>query len=269
MKPTFSFVVITWNSATTIEECLLGVRDACSGEDITYQVFVVDNGSSDETPDIIERCAKDMPLTLIRLDRNHGTTTTRNMALRRCTGDIVCVLDSDAVLLDGSMLDLAAALQNDPSIGIIAPKMVFPDGAVQESVRRFPSVTGKFGKIPGIVLGMGVPDTDSYRDFPFDEERPVDYAISACWFFRRGLLDRIGYLDERIFYAPEDIDYGIRVWKGGLKTLYYPRFTVLHHVQQITHKKVLSRIAMSHLMGLVYYFGKHRYFFSPRPRNDR
>jgi len=269
MAATFSFVVITWNSEKTIEESLLGIRDTCAAESISYQVFAVDNGSKDGTVGIIERCAAAMPLTLIRLDRNRGTTVTRNMALRHCTGDIVCILDSDAVLLEGCLTDLADALYNDPSIGILAPKLIFPDGKVQESVRRFPSVLGKFGKIPGIILKIGCPDLDGYREFPFEEATEVDYAISACWFLRRNVLDEVGLLDEKIFYAPEDVDYGIRVWKNGMRTLYYPEFTVLHHVQQITHKRFFSKIALSHLLGLVYYFGKHRYIVSPRQRGER
>ncbi|MCD6308522.1 MAG: glycosyltransferase family 2 protein, partial [Candidatus Latescibacteria bacterium] len=107
MVSTFSFVVITWNSEKTIEESLLGIRDMCAAENVPCQVFVVDNGSTDETIGIIERCAESMSLSLIRLDRNRGTTVTRNMAIERCTGDIVCILDSDAILLEGSLNDIS------------------------------------------------------------------------------------------------------------------------------------------------------------------
>jgi len=229
-----------------------------------YEVFVVDNGSGDGTVDIIEKHTEEMPITLMRLPRNHGTTMPRNMALRRCTGDVACILDSDAVLKGGSLREIAETLHEDDSIGIIAPKLVFPDGTIQESVRKFPSMFGKFSKIPGIILKLRYRDIDGYRDFPFTERTVVDYAISACWFFRRELLDEVGYLDERIFYAPEDVDFGIRTWKRGKKTLYYPEFSVLHYVQRLTHKKVFSRIAVSHLMGLIYYFMKHRYIRKPK-----
>ena len=185
------------------------------------------------------------------------------MALRKCRGDIIRVIDSDAVLLDGDLQALLAILREDASIGILAPKPLFSDGTIQNSVRTFPSMLGKFRKIPAIVLRRRVPEDDSYAGFPFGTVTEVDYAISACWFFRRDLLDTIGYLDERIFYSPEDVDYCIRAWKAGRKVVYYPFIIVLHHVQRITHRNYLSRIAASHLIGLLYYFLKHRYVSRP------
>lgn len=258
-----SFVILTWNSEKTIGEALSGISASCAAEDIGYETFIVDNGSSDGTVGIIRDRMSSMPIDLTILDKNYGTTGPRNMALRKATGDIVCVLDSDAVIREGSIRDLAHLLDSDPSIGIIAPKLVFPDGATQESIRRFPSVIGKFSKIPGIVLKLRYRDIDAYPDFPFDDIREIDYAISACWFFRRALLDEAGYLDERIFYAPEDVDFCLRVWKAGKKILYYPPFTVMHYIQRITHKQFFGKIARSHLMGLCYYFLKHRYFIKP------
>ncbi|MHB9028530.1 MAG: glycosyltransferase family 2 protein, partial [Candidatus Latescibacterota bacterium] len=70
-------------------------------------------------------------------------------------------------------------------------------------------------------------------------------------------------------YSPEDVDYCIRTWKKGKRIVYYPEFTVLHHVQRITHKKFFSRIAFSHFFGLLYYFLKHRYVTAPRLKHRR
>ncbi len=258
-----SFVIIAWNSEKTIENCLRSIERCCERWKINYEIFVVDNGSTDSTLEIIRRISQSIPVELIRLSKNLGTTITRNMALRKCTGEIICIMDSDAALLDGKLPDLADMLLYDRSIGILAPKLLFRDGAVQHSVRRFPSIIGKLSRIPAIVFKLQMPTHDAYRDFPFDCIADVDYAISACWFIRRDMLDLVGYLDERIFYSPEDVDYCIRTWKKGKRVVYYPRFTVLHHVQQITHKKFFSRIALSHLLGLLYYFMKHRYAAKP------
>ena len=258
-----SFVILTWNSENTIGESLRGIRDTCALESIDYDIFVVDNGSKDGTLANIEAFSADIPITLIRLPKNIGTTKPRNMVLRQCTGDIVCVLDSDAVFREGSLTALIDKLTGDDSIGILAPRLIFPDGRIQKSVRKFPSVVGKFSKIPGIIFKLKYRDLDAYKDFPFTETTTVDYAISACWFFRRSLLDEAGLLDEHIFYAPEDVDYCIRIWKLGKKTVYYPHFTVIHHVQRLTHKKIFGKIALSHLLGLIYYFLKHRYISKP------
>ena len=261
-ETTFSFVILTWNSEATIGACLDSIRDACAREGLGYEVLVVDNGSSDGTRGILNGRAASMPLHTTLLEKNRGTTRTRNIALKQSTGDIICVMDSDAELVSGRLADIADMLVED-GIGIVAPKLVFPDGSVQESVRKFPSIFCKLSRVPRILFKLTYPYTDSYPDFPFGETRPVDYAISACWFFRRDLLDQVGHFDERIFYAPEDIDFGLRAWKAGRGTVYHPGFTVKHHVQRITHRNIFSRIALSHFTGLMYFFWKHRYCITP------
>ncbi len=259
-----SFIILTWNSEKTIENCLRSIAHLCESQGTDYEIIVVDNGSTDQTPAIVDSLVREIRLDLICLDRNLGTTRTRNLAIRKSDGTVLCVMDSDAALLDVGLPDIVATLRQDPSIGILAPKLLFSNGEVQPSVRKFPSLFGKFSRVPAIVFKRRLPDTDLYEDFPFPYPTDVDYAISACWFFRRELLDSVGYLDERIFYSPEDVDYCIRTWRKGYRVVFDPRFTVLHHVQQITHKNFLGRIALSHLCGLVYYFMKHRYISSPR-----
>ncbi len=263
-----SFVILTWNSRSTIENCLSSISALCGAQGVSYDAYVVDNGSSDGTSEIVERMSASMPVELIRLPHNRGTTVTRNLALKKSQSEFVCIMDSDAALLDGDLPALLETLRGDPGIGIIAPRLLFSDGAVQHSVRRFPTLFGKLGRIPAIVLKRKISADDIYPGFPFDRAADVDYAISACWFFRRDLLDAIGYLDERIFYSPEDVDFCIRAWKAGRRIVYYPAFTVLHHIQRITHRNVFSRIAVSHLLGLLYYFVKHRYIHTPGPLRE-
>lgn len=258
-----SLIIVTWNSDKTIEMCLEGIAKKCKEEEIDYEVLIVDNGSCDRTVDIINKYSEEMPISLIRLQKNMGTTYTRNLALRKCTGNVICILDSDASFLEGSLHELIVKLLNDVSIGIIAPRLIESTGNIQISARKFPSIWGKISRIPKIILKLNVKEYDTYKKFPFTEITEVDCAISACWFLRRDLHEEVGYLDERIFYAPEDVDYCIRARKKGKKILYYPGFTVLHQTQQITHNKFFSRIAISHFFGLIYYFLKHRYISKP------
>jgi hypothetical protein len=263
-NPLMSFVVLTWNSSGTILACIRSIRNVCDREGIACEIIVVDNGSHDGTPEAIKRAfGHDAPLRLIELAENRGTTLSRNLALKDVHGSTICVMDSDAEIIGGRLSDISAMLE-DRSVGIVAPRLVLPDGTIQRSVKRYPSALGKLMKIPQIIFRLRPIDLDAYSDFPFREQRDVDTAISACWFLRKELLDDVGYLDERIFYSPEDIDYCIRVRKQGKRIVYDPHFHVLHHTQQITHRNVISRHAISHFMGLVYLFRKHRYITAPR-----
>lgn len=264
-----SFIILTWNSAQTIDDCLESISMKCNSEDLRYEVIIVDNGSRDDTVIRIERMAKQMPVTITRHSSNRGTTRTRNIALRQSAGRIICILDSDASLREGSLRSVIDELNGDESIGILAPRMIETSGKVQISVKHFPTIGAKLARIPGILFGFPLVERGAYQGFPFEDTVDVDTAISACWFFRRSLLDRVGYLDEHIFYAPEDVDYCLRVWRKGLRICYYPGFTVYHRTQQITHKNVFSPIAFSHLYGLLYFFLKHRYLWkAPSPAGN-
>ena len=190
-----------------------------------------------------------------------GTTYSRNIGLRMAKGRIICILDSDTEFSTGALADTITCLERDDSIGIVAPKLLFPDGTVQKSVKRFPAFWHKLLKIPKIIFGIKYADADYYKDFPFHDTTSVDTAISACWFFRKTLLDTVGFLDEKIFYSPEDIDYCRRLKNFGKIIVYYPYLTIIHHTQQITHKNPFSKISWSHFLGLIYYYRKHGGWF--------
>ncbi|MDD3906068.1 MAG: glycosyltransferase family 2 protein [Candidatus Omnitrophica bacterium] len=256
-----SFIILTWNSANYIARCLESIFGKCAAENIDYEVIVIDNGSKDGTGLILTHYATS--ITKISLDRNMGTTRTRNLGLKHATGDIICFLDSDTEILKGSLSEACRLLLSDERIGILAPRLIMPDGSVQQSVKRFPSLWNKLCKLKSI-LGSGKAGIcEYYTSLPADTAVTVDSAISACWFFKKSLTDLIGLLDERIFYAPEDIDYCLRSWKAGKGVIYYPRLEILHHTQQINHVKPFNALSLSHLAGLLYYFAKHRYIIHP------
>jgi GT2 family glycosyltransferase len=254
-----SFVILSWNSEKYLRGCLDSIFRKCSREGVPFEVIVIDNGSGDGSRDIVSAYHESHPDTfhLIPLDYNQGTTYPRNQGLKRARGRYLCILDSDTELGEGSLSTLLERLASDERIGIIAPRLLLPDGTIQHSVKRFPTMLNKLLKIPRILFGIKTKNADFYDEFPFAEQREADAAISACWFFCRELLETVGLLDEKIFYAPEDVDYSLRVWKAGFSILFYPGFTVLHHTQQITHKKPLSKTSLSHFWGLLYYYRKH------------
>lgn len=254
-----SFVILTWNSQRYLQKCFDSIIARCRQEQLTFEIIVVDNGSSDDSLSVFGRYKKEYPDTfvLILLSTNTGTTYSRNLGLKRAQGRYLCILDSDTEFGEGQLGQVLQRLDQKNQIGIVAPRLLYPDGTVQNSVKKFPAFWQKLSKLPKALLRIPVPNADFYRDFPFTAERSVDSAISACWFFRRELVEQVGLLDEKIFYSPEDLDYCLRVRKAGREILYCPDLTVIHHTQQISHKKPLSRVSLSHFGGLLYYFRKH------------
>ncbi len=254
-----SFIILTWNSEKYIDDCISSVIQKCKEENISYEILVVDNDSSDKTKDIL--ASYNDNIKTVWLDKNYGTTYPRNIALKKAIGDIISVLDSDIVLKKGSLRSVIHKLLSHADIGILAPKLILCDGSIQRSVKKFPSLPHKLLKLKKICLRMEPKKTEFYKEIPL-HDITVDNAISACWFFRKELIEIVGLLDEKIFFAPEDIDYCLRTWKSGKSVFYYPYFEAIHYTQQISHKKRISLVMLTHFRGLVHYFIKHRYIFN-------
>lgn len=261
-----SYVIISYNDAARLPRALSSAALMSTRAGMDYEIWVVDNGSQDHTVRVLADFGQVLGdrLRVISLERNTGTTYSRNRALEKVRGRLVCVMDSDAELLDQGLGRIDELLSRFPQVGIAAPRILLPGGRVYDSAKRLPTLSDKLMKLPQIFLGAKPRNLDWYPDFPFERVRCVDTAISCAWFFRRELIDLVGPLDERIFYAPEDVDWCLRAWKAGRAVVYYPHLRVLHHTRHISHKRPLSRTSRSHLWGMLYYLRKHGYWFSRR-----
>ena len=232
------FVILTWNSEKVIGQCLASMMKF---REFEVNVCIVDNGSQDRTVDVVEQMIREgipghCSIQIIRLLENMGTTISRNIGIKQVITqagpeDFVCILDSDTEVNEQAMQTLASVLRDDPSNGIVGPKMHSLDGSVQTSGRRIPTVTEKILKVlPSKALqekGNQMQQMDHT-----DSLCPVGYLMSACWMMRPTLFDEVGLLDENIFYAPEDVEFCIRVWKKGKRVLYCPQAQILHHWQR-------------------------------------
>ncbi|MFH1460559.1 MAG: glycosyltransferase [Candidatus Omnitrophota bacterium] len=262
-----SFIILTWNSVEFIKECVESYVASINKENLSAEFLIVDNGSLDNTLEIIKN--KILPvlpdsckLILIELEKNYGTTYSRNVGLKRAAGSFIVICDSDTYFAQGSWRDIINYLEKNSEVGILAPLLMYKDETLQRSVKRFPIIKDKLLKLKQIFFGINAKSSDQYLEFPWKSSQEVDTAISAFWIFKREVLEEIGLFDEKIFYAPEDLDYCLRVWKSGKKVVFYPDFKIVHNTQQISHKKPFSLIALSHFLGLGYYFFKHNYFLS-------
>lgn len=212
----FSIVILTWNSEQYIERCIASIISCLADTVRQCEIFVVDNGSTDQTVTVLKGMAINAPfsLHLIELAENHGTTVSRNMALSKAQGDYVCVMDSDVEVRGSVFTDLVTLLQNDASIGLAVPKIYYPSGKWQKSHDCFPTL---LHKIRRLLFLRSMEASEGSEELQSNSVKDVDFAISAFWLFRWSLLEKVGLLDEKIFYAPEDVDFCLRIWNAGLR----------------------------------------------------
>jgi len=262
-----SFIILTWNSERFIEPCLSSIAACLQDAGLNYEVFVVDNGSSDRTSAMLRTYAEQHPGVIkpIYLAENRGTTVSRNLALRKAAGRYLCVIDSDVELSPGLFQPLIEVLGEQPGIGMVVPRITYPSGRWQKSYDRFPTFADKVKRLLWL---RKIERQEGLAEQNQVQVRPVDYAISAFWLCKREVLENVGFLDEKIFYAPEDVDYCLRLWQAGYTIQYVPTVSVIHHTQEISRGCKFNRAKLSHIAGLLYLFYKHGYFFK-RPVFNR
>jgi GT2 family glycosyltransferase len=255
-----SFVILTWNSANYVEKCLESVFSGLEESGLSGEVLVVDNGSSDNTPDILRQHQAARPgiVKPTFLNGNRGTTISRNLALRQAGGDYLCIMDSDVEIRGDAFGTLLAKLKSDPAVGMVVPRILYPSGNWQKSIDRFPTL---FHKLNRFFRLRAMEANEGLREKEAAESRTVDYAISAFWLFKREILTNIGFLDERFFYAPEDVDYCLRLWQGGYQIVYEPKAQIVHHTQEISRGLKLNKAKFEHVKGLFHLYRKHGFFF--------
>jgi GT2 family glycosyltransferase len=255
-----SVVIIGYNSWNYLKKCFASLPFLLDNPDV--EIIYVDNASTDAT--IPEMKQMYPSVILIENSRNAGISVARNQGMRRASGDYIWLLDSDTEVNGEALNVMLDFMDSHLEAGLCGCKMYGQDGQVQESCRHFPSVREKIKAAGRIFVKKGhlnigsllqspnVYDTDS--ELPFE----VDYVIGACQLIRRTALEKTGFLDERIFYGPEDADFCFRLQRLGYKVYYLPNVSIYHAYQRVSSHKIFSTITFKHFQGLIYYFWKHR-----------
>lgn len=250
-------VITAWNAKVYLLRCLRSIEDNL--KNINYQIILVDNGSTDGTSEMIK---EDFPhIFLLRNSQNKGVAPARNQGIRVSRNNYLMLLDADAELTKSAVENLLEFMETHPPVGVVGPKLIDPNGALQFSCRQFPRIiTPIYRRLSFLPFSKNsqVLREHQMSDWDHSYARPVDYVIGACQLIRRSALEEVGLLDEKIFYGPEDIDFCLRMWLNGWMVYYYPDAVIIHHEQRVTKRKPFNILSFRHYMSLVYFFKKYR-----------
>jgi hypothetical protein len=252
-----SIIVIAHNVRDELHACLRSIVE-CSGG-ISVQTILVDNGSSDGTVSSVTQSFPDV--RVVALGHNEGGSA-RNHGLRIAEGRYRMFLDSDALLTQGALEDLIAFMDSRPDVGLVGPRLVYPDGESQPSARRLPPVILPFLRRPPLSRWLEEGKTVRRHlmlDVPVNQTREAEYVIGACQLFSATAQLAAGELDPRIPFAPEDIDWCLSIRGAGYRIAYRPEATVIHGYRRSTAQRPISRQALEHLYGFFYFQWKWRH----------
>ncbi len=179
--PDVTAIIICHNVRDEVLACLASL-DAHAGP-LKVEIVVVDNASTDGTVEAVQIAYPQCQT--VRLSRNEGLPA-RNHGLRRARGRYRMFIDSDAVLCPGALPTLVGVLEADRRIGLVGPQLIYPDGRLQLSTRRYPPLLLPILRRPP--LGRFFENRTTIRrhlmaDEPHDRRRRVEYVIGACQVF--------------------------------------------------------------------------------------
>jgi GT2 family glycosyltransferase len=255
----FTFIILSYNSDKFIHKCLSSINASIKYIKKPCEIFVVDNGSIDSTKKIINdfKFSSFIKFKLISLNKNTGTTYSRNLAIKEAIGKYIVIMDSDAYINPAALIKLQSYLYDNPNCGLAVPKIIYSDGRFQLSTDHFPTIVRKLQRFFYL---KSIERTEVSKHI-----KDVDYAISAFWMMPGDIINSVGLLDENIFYSPEDVDYCIRIWKQGYRITYIPDCEIIHDAQEISRPKgmkLVNAFSISHIKGLIYLYKKHKFLFS-------
>jgi GT2 family glycosyltransferase len=222
-----SLSVISYRTPLLLKRCLeaLEAERPWVGLDVT----VVDNASGDGSADMV---ADQFPwVRIIRNRHNVGFGAAHNQALRHATGRYWVVLNSDAAPRPGALRLLVDFLDANPRVAVAGPRLRYPDGTVQPSRRRFPTVATLFvesTQIQRFLPRNRVLQRYYLADRSDDESQDVDWLVGACLCVRAAAAAEVGLFDESFFMYSEELDWCRRFREAGWRVAYVPSAEVVH-----------------------------------------
>lgn len=250
-----SVVIVSWNAKGFLKECLQSLADSAASR--RMEVIVVDNASSDGSPEMVEQ---EFPhVELIRSKENLGFAKANNVGIRESTGRYVSLVNSDVRILGDCLGQLADYLDHHRDVGNVGPKILNRDLTLQSSCRQFPSLWNNFCEATGLnkaFRGSSFFSGEHMFYFAHDRELPVDVLVGCFWMVRREAFEKAGLLDEDFFIYAEDVDWCRRCWDAGWRVVFYPGPQAIHY-RGGSSANDPARFALEQQKAVLHYWEKH------------
>jgi len=261
-EPEVAFVIVTFNSAGQVAQCL---RSIARQRLHRARIVVVDNASTDETISVIRQTG--IGLTLIENRTNRGFAAACNQAVEAVGEEFVLLLNPDARLSPGAVSTLVDAVVSSQEIGIAGPRILDESGALIPSAYRLPTLFQELAFLfrlkPILLWGpvrvvLGPLLMRRFGQFdPHRRRKVVESVVGSCLLVRRDVWERLSGFDEGFFLFYEEKDFCKRAAEAGYKTLFVPEAKVIHSVGASV-KSAPRFAAVAKRASMIYYYQKHK-----------
>jgi N-acetylglucosaminyl-diphospho-decaprenol L-rhamnosyltransferase len=256
-----SIITVTHNHGNYIGRCLDALVPEVSR--LGGEVIVVDNASDDDSAAI----AQQHPSVQLHINKvRQGFSANNNYGMAFAKGRYLLLLNPDTEVQPGALETLIQFMDAHPQVGMCGAQLLFPDGTIQPSPRRFPSIGSVIARRTPLRIFLRQSVLNQHHlmgDLDHSKTQSVDWLLGACMFIRREVLETVGPLDEGYFLYVEDIDWAHRMNTAGWQVYYVPTAQIIHHHIAVSDKKLWSRYMWLHIKSMVRYARK--YLLPPLP----
>lgn len=252
LTPDLSICIVSWNTRDLLDDCLASIM--ADPDSDRWQVIVVDNASTDDSPEMVRRAYPEAEL--IASDVNLGFVEGSNRAMALAQGRYLLLLNPDTVVQAGALGGMVVFMDRTPEAGAAGPMLQNGDGSLQPSCGFAPSLRSEL--VRKLLLHRLLPDFKMRPSGPADAlaVRRVDWVTGACLFARREAVTQVGPLDAGIFMFYEDVEWCMRIARAGWKIFFQPAFRVVHLGGQSTRKN-LEEMLVTSQRSLYYLFQRY------------
>ena len=246
-----SIIVVSYNARDHLERSLASVADGPS------EVIVVDNASTDGSPELVRE--RFPSVRLLELPENRGFGAGNNEGMRIASGRYFLLLNSDAWPVGDAVTRLLAFMDANPGVGVAGPRLVGTDGRLQKSVRGFPTVwriATEYFFLRKLAPGSRALNAFYGAGFDYSERREADFLMGAVLMLRRASVEQVGDFDTDFFMFSEETDLCYRMKEAGWTVEFSPEAEFVH-VGGASTKPEWNRMYREQLRGHLLFLAKH------------
>ncbi|WP_216689952.1 glycosyltransferase family 2 protein [Hymenobacter siberiensis] len=233
-----SIIIINYNTFQLTSEAVESIIRHTHG--VSYEIIVVDNASTECDPGLF---AQRFPtIKLVRNPDNSGFAKGNNLGIRHAIGETILLFNSDAACLNDAVTLTYQELMADAKLGLTTARLEYPDGRIQHSCGRFPSINLQLVELLRLQKFMSAEQRGRILQgafFSHDEPLYPDWVWGTYYHLKRGVIDKMpgGQLADDFFMYAEDLQWSYTVRKLGYNIKYVPQARVMHHFSQSTKKE--------------------------------
>lgn len=239
VQPMLSIIIVNWNGDKFLHNCLQSLFTKSSWGSYACEIIVIDNNSADDSVQMVTQvfpCVR-----LVKNNENFGFATASNQGIKITEGEYILLLNNDTLIQQPNCFaNMLSFLEDNPDVGILGCRLVYPDGTIQSDGERF-NTTWEIFKSQ-VLFSKTWRRILARKNIQAQKFHEADYISGACLMTRREVFRDCGLLKEDYFMYGEDMEFCYRVQSSGWKVGVLNDVEIIHFHSKSTEKNISEMV---------------------------